>query len=219
MHLPGVYISTGRGARMQTALMTKTDRESIADKDLLSAVIDGDLDSFDVLVDRYKNRLMNFVFRFVKDYDVSEDIVQETFLRVFRKRRDYKAIANFSTWIFTIAGNLAKSELRRRKRWRFLSIDAANEGEKSFELPDTGRKPDRNAAIRMFDESIQEAIDSLKDKYKEALILRDIEGLSYQQIAEIMEVPVGTVKSRVNRARMKLQKKLKSHTPDDELMT
>jgi RNA polymerase sigma-70 factor (ECF subfamily) len=71
----------------------------------------------------------------------------------------------------------------------------------------------------MFDESIQEAIDSLKDKYKEALILRDIEGLSYQQIAEIMEVPVGTVKSRVNRARMKLQKKLKSHTPDDELMT
>ena len=203
---------------MQTALMVKTDRESIPDKDLLSAVIEGDLDSFDVLVDRYKNRLMNFVFRFVKDYDVSEDIVQETFLRVFRKRRDYKAIANFSTWIFTIAGNLAKSELRRRKRWRFLSIDAANEGEKSFELPDTGRKPDRNAAIRMFDESIQEAIDSLKDKYKEALILRDIEGLSYQQIAEIMEVPVGTVKSRVNRARMKLQKKLKSHTPDDELL-
>ncbi len=218
MHLPGVYINTGRGARMQTALMVKTDRESIPDKDLLSAVIEGDLDSFDVLVDRYKNRLMNFVFRFVKDYDVSEDIVQETFLRVFRKRRDYKAIANFSTWIFTIAGNLAKSELRRRKRWRFLSIDAANEGEKSFELPDTGRKPDRNAAIRMFDESIQEAIDSLKDKYKEALILRDIEGLSYQQIAEIMEVPVGTVKSRVNRARMKLQKKLKSHTPDDELL-
>ena len=117
---------------MQTALAMRLDKETISDKDLLSNVINGDLDSFDILVDRYKNRLMNFVFRFVKDHDVSEDIVQETFMRVFRKRRDYKAIANFSTWIFTIAGNLAKSELRRRKRWKFLSIDAANEGEKSF---------------------------------------------------------------------------------------
>jgi len=196
----------------------KTDKESLSDKELLSNVIDGELDSFDILVDRYKNRLMNFVFRFVKDYDVSEDIVQETFLRVFRKRRDYKAIANFSTWIFTIAGNLAKSELRRRKRWRFLSLDAINEGEKTFELPDTGRGPDRNAAIKMFDRNVQEAIDTLKSRYREALILRDIEGMSYQQIAEITKVPVGTVKSRVNRARMKLQKKLKGHTPEDEIL-
>lgn len=203
---------------MLTAYIMNTNRESLSDKDLLSEVINGDLDSFDILVDRYKNRLMNFVFRFVKDADVAEDIVQETFLRVFRKRRDYKAIANFSTWIFTIAGNLAKSELRRRKRWRFFSIDAANEGEKSFELPDLGRKPDRNAAISMFEDNLQDAIDSLKDKYKEALILRDVDGMSYQQIAEIMDVPVGTVKSRVNRARLKLQKKLKGHTPDDEII-
>lgn len=204
---------------MQTAYAMNSTRDALSDKDLLSDVIDGNLDSFDLLVDRYKNRLMNFVFRFVKDADVAEDIVQETFLRVFRKRRDYKAIANFSTWIFTIAGNLAKSELRRRKRWKFFSIDAANEGEKSFDLPDMGRRPDRNAAISMFEDSLQEAIDSLKDKYKEALILRDVEGMSYQQIAEIMDVPVGTVKSRVNRARMKLQRRLKGHAPDDELLS
>lgn len=203
---------------MQTAIVMKTDKNTLSDKDILTDVIDGDLESFDILVDRYKNRLMNFVFRFVKDYDVSEDIVQETFLRVFRKRRDYKAIANFSTWIFTIAGNLAKSELRRRKRWNFLSIDAANEGEKNFDLPDTGRKPDRVTAIRILDDNVQSAIDSLPTKYKEALVLRDIEGMSYQQIAEIVEVPVGTVKSRVNRARMKMQKKLRGHTPIDELI-
>ena len=71
----------------------------------------------------------------------------------------------------------------------------------------------------MFEESVQEAINSLKDKYREALILRDIEGMSYQQIAEIMNVPVGTVKSRVNRARMKLQRKLRDHTPEDELIS
>jgi len=203
---------------IQTADAMKVDKQSVSDKDLLSDVINGNLGSFDIIVHRYKNRLMNFVFRFVKDNDVAEDIVQETFLRVFRKRRDYKAIANFSTWIFTIAGNLAKSELRRRKRWNFLSIDAANEGEKNFELPDAGIRPDRNTAISLIEESVQDAIDTLPPKYKEALILRDIEGLSYQNIAEIMRVPVGTVKSRVNRARMKLQKKLKGHSPNDEIM-
>ncbi len=199
-------------------MQMKKDSES--DKELLYGLVNGDLDAFDIIVNRYKNRLLNFVFRFVKDRDVSEDIVQETFLRVFRKHRDYKAIANFSTWIFTIAGNLAKSELRRRKRWRFLSIDAINDDEdKQFELPDTGMKPDRAAAVRMLDKNVKESIDSLQTKYKEALILRDIQGMSYNQIAGIIGVPVGTIKSRVNRARLKLQKKLKGHTPEDELFS
>ena len=207
---------------MQTAQVMKINNDSISnkqisDKELLSNVINGEFESFDVLVNRYKNRLINFVFRFVKDYDVSEDIVQETFLRVFRKRRDYKAIANFSTWIFTIAGNLAKSELRRRKRWKFLSIDSFNDNGNTFELPDHGMEPDRVTAVRLLDEYVQKAIDSLQPKYKEALILRDIEGMSYKQIAEIMRIPVGTVKSRVNRARLKLQKKLKEHSPGKEL--
>lgn len=203
---------------MPTAeLIMKMTSDSISDKDLLLDLVNGDMEAFNVIVDRYKNRLLNFVYRFVKDYDVAEDIVQETFLRVFRKRRDYKAIANFSTWIFTIAGNLAKSELRRRKRWRFLSIDATDDDEKSFDIPDPGMRPDRIAAVRILNENVQNSIDRLQTKYKEALILRDIEGMSYQQIAEVIGVPVGTVKSRVNRARLKLQKKLKGHAPDDEL--
>jgi len=194
------------------------NKDTLSDKDVLFDLVDKDVDAFNIIVDRYKNRLLNFVYRFVKDFDVAEDIVQETFLRVFRKRHNYKAIANFSTWIFTIAGNLAKSELRRRKRWKFLSIDAENNEEKKFELPDNGMKPDRAASVKILDENIQDAIDSLQSKYKEALILRDIEGISYQRIAEILSVPVGTVKSRVNRARIKLQRKLKGHTPDDELL-
>jgi RNA polymerase sigma-70 factor (ECF subfamily) len=202
---------------MPTAELMKINSDTIPDKDLLLDLVNGDMEAFNVIVDRYKNRLLNFVYRFVKDYDVAEDIVQETFLRVFRKRRDYKAIANFSTWIFTIAGNLAKSELRRRKRWRFLSIDATDEEEKTFDIQDPGMRPDRITAVRMLNENVQSSIDMLQSKYKEALILRDIEGMSYQQIAEVIGVPVGTVKSRVNRARLKLQKKLKGHTPEDEL--
>ena len=204
---------------MMTVSAMKLNKYSISDKDVLFDLIDKDLNAYNIIVDRYKNRLLNFVYRFVKDFDVAEDIVQETFLRVYRKRHNYKAIANFSTWIFTIAGNLAKSELRRRKRWRFLSIDADNGDDRKFELPDKGMEPDRITSVRIMEQHIQDAIDELKDKYKEALILRDIEGMSYQQIAEVLNVPVGTVKSRVNRARLKLQKKLKDHTPDDELFS
>ncbi len=202
---------------MLTASIMDINKSSPSDRDVLFDLVDKDVDSFYIIVDRYKNRLLNFVFRYVKDFDVAEDIVQETFLRVFRKRHNYKAIANFSTWIFTIAGNLAKSELRRRKRWKFLSIDIEKDNEKKFELPDNGLKPDRAASVNILHEYVHNAIDTLQNKYKEALILRDIEGISYKQIAEILSVPVGTVKSRVNRARIKLQKKLKDHTPDDEL--
>jgi RNA polymerase sigma-70 factor (ECF subfamily) len=193
------------------------DKKSISDQDVLFRLVDENVDSFNILVDRYKNRLINFVYRFVRDYDVAEDIVQETFLRVYRHRHNYKAIANFSTWIFTIAGNLAKSELRRRKRWKLFSVDAVNEDEKKFDIPDDGIQPDRATSVSMLDDSIQNAIETLQVKYKEALILRDIEGMSYKQIADITGVPVGTVKSRVNRARKKLQKKLAGHTPSDEL--
>lgn len=193
------------------------DKETISDQDVLFRLVDENVDSFNILVHRYKNRLINFVYRFVKDYDVAEDIVQETFLRVFRHRHNYKAIANFSTWIFTIAGNLAKSELRRRKRWKLFSVDAVDEDEKKFDIPDTKILPDRATSVSMLEESIQDAIETLQVKYKEALILRDIEGMSYKQIADITGVPVGTVKSRVNRARKKLQKKLAGHTPTDEL--
>jgi len=206
-----------RGYSMLTAFTMGKKNDSLSDKDILFNLVDEDIESYSILVDRYKNRLINFVYRFVKDFDVAEDIVQETFLRVYRKRYNYKAIANFSTWIFTIAGNLAKSELRRRKRWKFFSLDASSENERQFELPDNGIKPDRAASVSILDENIQNAIDGLPDKYKESLILRDIEGMSYKQIADITNVPVGTVKSRVNRSRKKLQKKLRGHSPEDEL--
>ena len=175
------------------------------------------MQAFDVIVSRYNNRLLNFVFRFVGNRDVAEDIVQETFLRVFRKRHAYKAIANFSTWLFTIAGNLAKSELRRRKRWRFLSLDWTNEDdEKGFELPDKSKLPDEIISDRLTNADVQKAIRSLPIRYREAIILRDIDGMAYQEIADILKCPIGTVKSRVNRARLKLQKKLKVYGSDNE---
>ena len=197
--------------------MTKThpkDRADIPDEELLSRVVDGDIDFFDEIVYRYKDRLFNFVYRFVGGREAAEDIVQETFLRVFRKRREYRALANFSTWIFTIAGNLAKSELRRRKRWKFLYIDKEEEGERKMELPDNSWRPDNVTQSVLAEETILEAIDSLPPKYRDVVILRDVQNMSYQEIADIVGCPVGTVKSRVNRGRLKLQSKLRKLSKD-----
>ena len=195
----------------------KSDTALLSDKDILYSVRDGNVEHFDILVNRYKDRLLNFVFRFTNDYQTSEDIMQETFLRVFTKCGEYRAIAHFSTWLFTIAGNLAKSELRRRKRWKYLVIDSDNDNQIKYDIPDPRMKPDQIAAFRILDERVQKAIDTLNIKYKEILILRDIDGMSYQQISEITGLQVGTIKSRVSRARKRLQRKLKGHSPGDEL--
>lgn len=199
---------------MQMARSNTHHDEPVADADILAEVMAGDVQAFEKIVERHKNRLFNFVYRFVGDRETAEDIVQETFLRAFRRHKDYKAIANFSTWLFTIAGNLAKSELRRRKRWRFFSLNWDEESETGFDLPDETRRPDTVAETSMTDELIQKAIESLPFNYRRVIVLRDVEGMSYQEISRVVGRPVGTVKSRVNRARLRLQRRLKMEGRD-----
>lgn len=193
---------------------SRTGSSDLSDVEILAEVTAGDIDAYGKIVARYRGRLYNFVFRFVGDRETAEDIVQETFLRAFRKRKEYRAIANFSTWLFTIAGNLAKSELRRRKRWRLFSLHRDEESDTGMELPDESFRPDKVAESSLADVQIQEAIVSLPENYRQVILLRDVEGMSYQEISEIVDCPVGTVKSRVNRARLKLQQKLKNEGRD-----
>ena len=189
---------------------SKSGFGELSDAEILAEVAAGNIDAYGKIVGRYRGRLYNFVFRFVSDRETAEDIVQETFLRAFRKRKEYRAIANFSTWLFTIAGNLAKSELRRRKRWRLFSIHRDDDSETGIELPDETYRPDKVAESSLADDHIHDAIAALPDNYRQVILLRDVEGMAYQEIAEIVDCPVGTVKSRVNRARLKLQQKLKN---------
>ena len=193
---------------------SRTGPGDLSDMEILSDVSAGNIDAYGKIVSRYRGRLYNFVFRFVGDRETAEDIVQETFLRAFRKRKDYRAIANFSTWLFTIAGNLAKSELRRRKRWRFFSLHRDDDSDAVLDLPDESYRPDRLAESSMADLQIQQAIMSLPVNYRQVILLRDVEGFSYQEISEAINCPVGTVKSRVNRARLRLQQKLKNEGRD-----
>ena len=165
---------------------------------------------FKILVQRYKNPLTNFVFRYLGDYEACVDVVQETMIKVYRYKDTYQSIAKFSTWIYTIAGNLAKTELQRRKRRSFLSINAYGKDEdETYEIPDENYRPDDITDSGIKDDIIQKAFLKVSESYRKAVILRDIQEMSYEEIAEIMGITVGTVKSRINRGRAQLQKLLK----------
>jgi len=175
------------------------------DEELIARFQNGDAYAFDLLVKRYKDPLLNFIYRFIGDLVESEDIVQETFYRVYKNKHYYKEVAKFSTWIYTIAGNLAKTELRRRKRRKVFSIHKESPIDKEFELPDLKSDPEREVNTIVTEKIIQKAISSLPQKFRQVIVLRDIQGFSYEEISGIIKVPLGTVKSRVNRARLKLQ--------------
>lgn len=168
------------------------------------------LEPYEILVKRYKDPLMNFVFRFVGDRDACTDIVQDTMIKFYLNKDSYREFAKFSTWIYTIAGNLAKNELKRRRRRNIFSIDNSDD-EKSPQIEDkTFFAPDRVADSEIKNEIIQKALLKVKPVYREVVILRDIQEFSYEEIAEITNLSIGTVKSRINRGRTQLQKLLKN---------
>ncbi len=187
---------------------SKSDKQNnprVTDKELMELIQAGDERAFGILVERFQDRLLNFVGRIVIDRETAEELIQETFLRVFSRKASYTPDYAVSTWIYTIALNLARSELRKRKLRRYISLDFIKD-EIDAELPD---KIDLRAESLL--PIIEQAIAKLPEDYKTAFILCDIQRLPYQQIAEVMRVPVGTVKSRINRARSMLRDKLKPY--------
>jgi len=179
------------------------------DTELIEKINSGRQDLFERLVLRYEQKLFNFGYRMCGDASDSEDLVQETFLRVYRNRKAYQKVAKFSTWIYTIAGNLAKTELRKRKRRKFLSISELGFNEKDYDISDEAFNPEKDVDGRMKESIIHEQIMELSPKFREVILLRDVQQLSYEEISEIVNIPLGTVKSRVNRGRLKLQEKLR----------
>ena len=168
------------------------------------------LEAYELLVKRYKDPLMNFVYRFVGDKDICTDIVQDTMIKFYLNKDSYREFAKFSTWIYTIAGNLAKNELKRRRRRVIYSINN-NDDEKSIQIEDKAfLAPDRATDSEIKNEIIQKALLKVKPVYREVVILRDIQEFSYEEIAEITNLSIGTVKSRINRGRTQLQKLLKN---------
>ena len=191
--------------------MTDKNLNELTDEELiLEFQRNGTISAYEILVQRYKNPLINYVFRFIGDYETCVDIVQETMIKVYRYKDSYSSIAKFSTWIYTIAGNLARTEYQRRKRRKIFSINSyGDEKDETYEIPDESFNPERITDSGIKEKIIQDALGKVSKAYREVVILRDIQDLSYEEISEITNLPVGTVKSRINRGRAQLQKLLK----------
>ena len=175
------------------------DKEFIySDEELIARFQNGDEQAYVELVNRYRDRLMTFVYRFVNDEVIAEDIVQDT-----------RNIAKFSTWIYTIAGNLAKTELRKKKRRKVTNLSEMGTEDWEYQIPAVERDTGDIVQSQFAEQQIQRAIQSLPLHFRTVVILRDIQELSYEEISKIVEVPLGTVKSRINRARLQLQEMLK----------
>jgi len=189
----------------------KEELKKLSDEELIKEFQDNNtLAAYELLVKRFKDPLTNFVFRFVGDKDTATDIVQDTMIKFYLNKDSYKSFAKFSTWIYTIAGNLAKNELKRRKRRTIFSLNNDDE-DKSYQYPDKNViGPDRLADSSIKNDIIQKALMKVKPVYREVVVLRDIQGFSYEEIAEITGLSIGTVKSRINRGRSQLQKLLKN---------
>lgn len=188
----------------------------MSDHELLQGTLAGDQDAFAELVGRYRNQITSYIYRMTNDYDGAVDLAQETFLRVYRAAGRYQTTHAFSTYIYRIATNLAISELRKRKRRRLVSLTgllASGDGEETrdFDAPDERPLQDVSLVDSERREVIKRAIATLPDKYRAPLVLRDVEGKSYDEIASILRTSEGTVKSRINRARNFLRDKMRNY--------
>ncbi len=194
---------------IQQLVMNKTFK--FTDEELIARFQDGDEQSYIELVKRYKDRLINFVFRLVNDRDQAEDIIQDTMLKLYTHKHYYKSIAKFSTWIYTIAGNFAKTELRKKKTRKVTNNSQLGPEDRDYDPPSNDPNPEKLVESEFINTKILEAIEKLPEHFKVVTVLRDIEKLPYDEISNIVDVPLGTVKSRINRARIQLQKDLKDY--------
>ncbi len=187
-------------------LRNNPEYKDLTDEQLIFKFQEEDIEAFNEIVFRYKDRLVNFLFRYTGNRDDSEDLAQDTFLKLYRSKHLYREIAKFSTWFYTIAINIAKTNLRKKSRKRAISLSSFDpENEKDFELTANVLGPDESANASTESYYIQKAIDSLDENFREVIVLRDIQDFEYEEIAQITGLPLGTVKSRINRGREKLK--------------
>jgi RNA polymerase sigma-70 factor (ECF subfamily) len=185
-----------------------TVRERLRESDdsaVVTAFLDGEERAFTELVERYQTRLLNFIYSTMRERDRAEHLVQELFIRVHRHLHRFDRSKKFSTWVYTIASNLAKNELRNRSRnplVLFQTMQGANDDEdRPLQFEDTTSRPDDLFRRRHLRELVEDTVAKLPEHHREVFVLRELEGKSYEEIAEITSCNLGTEKSRLNRAR------------------
>jgi RNA polymerase sigma-70 factor (ECF subfamily) len=200
-------------------MTTRTDNRPEVVEDLVERSQRGDGLAFDRLVSIYKDRIYSYVARMIHDPIEAEDIAQETFVKAYRNLPSFRGASTFQTWLYRIANNLTIDAVRRRKRRdNTFSLDApldTDEGQMSRELEDEGRTdPAGDAQTAELQRQVHQAIQQLSPKLRSVVVLYELQGLSYEEIADILGCPLGTVKSRLFNARMELKDMLQNYLPE-----
>ena len=190
---------------------TGQSRESPLDRELVERVQRGDSAAFDVLVRKYQHRVVGLIGRYVHDWSECQDIAQEVFMRAYRALGNFRGDAQFSTWLHRIAVNTAKNHLvaqNRRPPTDDIDVMDAEQFDPSFRLRDTDT-PEHELLRQEVERTVMDAVNRLPGELRDAITLREVEGLSYDEIAERMGCPIGTVRSRIFRAREAIDAQLK----------
>ncbi len=182
---------------------------AVSEEDLIEQCRKGDASAFEQIVALYEKRVYNLAYRLTGNHDDAQDMAQEAFVKVWASLKEFRGDSSFSTWLYRIVSNACLDELRRRSRRRTVSLDApvGDEGparQVPSDEPELGYGMERDEVRR----AVQQGIRGLSDHHKMIIVLRDIQGMSYEQIAEALDISLGTVKSRLNRARLSLRDRL-----------
>jgi len=192
-------------------VLTDTSRDrarwkDLTDEELMLRVQGGEADCYDLLVERYKNRLFNYLLRLTANRDDAEEFTQEALVKAYIHADKYKTIAKFSTWLYTIATNLVRNRVRSKSRaphivslWSRVFGDS--DEEKVIDIPDAQRTPEDAINDNELSDIISAAIQKIPEKYRTSFVLREVNEMSYEEIAAVTGLKLGTVRSRINRAR------------------
>lgn len=184
----------------------KIPDEDVQISALVKKAVKGNNEAFGELILKYENFVYNIVYHAINNKDDAFDVSQEVFIKAFRALKNFRGDCKFSTWIYKIALNASKDYIREKSKYKMISLSEWTDEEYSERPPDIVEESvnaipeeayDRNARC----ESVREALANLSEDHKNVIVLRDIEGYSYEEIAEMLEIEIGTVKSRINRAR------------------
>lgn len=171
----------------------------------------GDLDAFEELVRRYEGKVYGMAYRFMGNHADAGDLAQEGFIRLYQALPGFRGDSSFSTWMYRIVANACRDELRRRQRQRNVSLDELVESAAgNMPVHSTEESPEDAAERNELQEYVQQCLSSLSEEHRLILIMREMQGLSYEEIAAALECSLGTVKSRLNRARHALKDKIKA---------
>ncbi|MBQ8299990.1 MAG: sigma-70 family RNA polymerase sigma factor [Clostridia bacterium] len=181
----------------------------MSDEELVKKVKNGDVDAFEQIITKYEKKIFGLIYNMLRNENEVEDVAQEVFIKVYKNLDKFHGDSSLYTWIYKIATNLCLDQIKKRKEVIYIDEKLQlDDGEVDFQLPSDEKLQDEIYEQKELKQKLEKCIDKLPERQKTMIVLRDIKGLSYDEIAEILDLKLGTVKSQINRARLKLKELL-----------